>query len=127
MILPAPDFDASYTSSKTFAYTLISGEADDPKAILEHIKKHISEFTFSEADLERCKKVLYAEFVMDFDSTEEIANNMIDYIFEGFELFEYGHIIEEITAEEIRELIKSDFKDEYFAMSVIYPLEEERK
>ena len=122
-----PDFDASYTSSKTFAYTLISGEADDPKAILEHIKKHISEFTFSEADLERCKKVLYAEFVMDFDSTEEIANNMIDYIFEGFELFEYGHIIEEITAEEIRGLIKNDFKDEYFAMSVIYPLEEERK
>ena len=122
-----PDFDASYTSSKTFAYTLISGEADDPKEILEYIKKYISEFTFTEAELERCKKVLYAEFVMDFDSTEEIANNMIDYIFEGFDLFEYGHIIEEITSDEIKTLIKNDFKDEYFAMSVIYPLEKERK
>ena len=122
-----PDFDASYTSSKTFAYTLISGEADDPKEILEYIQKYISEFTFTEAELERCKKVLYAEFVMDFDSTEEIANNMIDYIFEGFDLFEYGHIIEEITSDEIKTLIKNDFKDEYFAMSVIYPLEKERK
>lgn len=121
-----PDFDASYTSSKTFAYTLISGESDNPKEILEYIKKHISEFTFSEADLERCKRVLYAEFVMDFDSTEEIANNMIDYIFEGFELFEYGRVIEEITADEINELIKSQFKDEYFALSVIYPIEERK-
>ena len=64
---------------------------------------------------------------MDFDSTEEIANNMIDYIFEGFDLFDYGRVLEEITAEEIKQLIKSEFNDEYYAMSVIYPLEEERK
>ena len=51
---------------------------------------------------------------------------MIDYIFEGFELFEYGRVIEEITADEINELIKSQFKDEYFALSVIYPIEERK-
>lgn len=122
-----PDFDASYTSSKTFAYTLISGEADNPAEILEYIKKYITEFKFTDEELERCKRVLYAEFVMDFDSTEEIANNMIDYIFEGFDLFEYGRVIDEITAEEVRNLISSEFKDEYFAMSVIYPVENERK
>ena len=122
-----PDFDASYTSSKTFAYTLISGEADEPDEILKYIKEYISDFSFSEKELERCKRVLYAEFVMDFDSTEEIANNMIDYIFEGFDLFEYGNLIEEITSDEIISVLKSDFKDEYFTMSVIYPLEEENK
>ena len=121
------DFDASYTSSKTFAYTIISGEADNPQAVLEYIKNHIKNFTFTEDDLKRCKRVLYAEYVMDFDSTEEIANNMIDYIFEGFDLFEYGQVIEEVTADEIKSLINSEFKDEYFAMSVIYPLETERK
>ena len=121
------DFDASYTSSKTFAYTIISGEADNPQTVLEYIKNHIKNFTFTEDDLRRCKRVLYAEYVMDFDSTEEIANNMIDYIFEGFDLFEYGHVIEDVTSDEIKCLINSEFKDEYFAMSVIYPLETERK
>ena len=121
------DFDASYTSSKTFAYTLISGEADNPEDVLAYIKSYISDFVFSDEALERCKRVLYAEFVMDFDSTEEIANNMIDYIFEGFDLFEYGRVIEDVTADEIQELIKTQFMDEYFAMSVIYPIEEERK
>ena len=122
-----PDFDAVYTSSKTFAYTLISGESDDPDDVFEYVKSYISKFTFTDAELERCKRVLYAEYVMDFDSTEEIANNMIDYIFEGFDLFDYGRVLEEITAEEIKQLIKSEFNDEYYAMSVIYPLEEERK
>ena len=122
-----PDFDASYTSSKTFAYTLISGEADDPQEVLEYIKRYISGFAFTKEDLDRCKRVLYAEFVMDFDSTEEIANNMIDYIFEGFDLFEYGRMIEQITEDEINKCLKTMFKDEYFAMSVIYPVENERK
>ena len=118
-----PDFGGSYTSSKTFAYTMISGEADDPAEILGRIKDHISNFQFAEDDLVRCKRVLYAEFLMDFDSTEEIANNMIDYIFEGFDLFEYGHLIEDITADEIRELLNKMFKEEYYSMSVVYPIE----
>ena len=118
-----PDFGASYSSSKTFAYTMISGESDDPNEILERIKDHISNFQFDEDDLVRCKRVLYAEFLMDFDSTEEIANNMIDYIFEGFDLFEYGHLIEDITADEIRELLNKMFKEEYYSMSVVYPIE----
>ena len=70
--------------------------------------------------------MLYAEFVMDFDSTEEIANNMIDYIFEGFDLFSYGELIENVTKDDVDRLLDTMFKDEYFAMSVIYPLEEER-
>ena len=71
--------------------------------------------------------MLYAEFVMDFDSTEEIANNMIDYIFEGFDLFDYGHLIEKVTKEDVDRLLDTMFMDEYFAMSVIYPIEKERK
>ena len=121
-----PDFSASYTTSKTFAFTLISGEADEPTEILEYIKNHIKAFTYTNEDLERCKRVLYAEFVMDFDSTEEIANNMIDYIFEGFDLFSYGELIENVTKDDVDRLLDTMFKDEYFAMSVIYPLEEER-
>ncbi|MBQ7292298.1 MAG: insulinase family protein [Clostridia bacterium] len=122
-----PDFGGSYTSSKTFAYTMVSGEADDPKEVLKYIKKYISEFQFDENDLTRCKRVLYAEFLMDFDSTEEIANNMVDYIFEGFDLFEYAHMIENITVDEIKDLLTKMFKEEYFSMSVVYPIEEERK
>jgi predicted Zn-dependent peptidase len=118
-----PDFGGIYTSSKTFAHTVISGEADEPREILEYIKNYIANYTCTEEALNRCKRVLYAEFVMDFDSTEEIANNLIDYVFEGFDLFEYGRVIESISADEINRLLKTEFKEEYFAMSVVYPLD----
>ena len=120
-----PDFDAAYTMSKTFAYTIIEGESDTPLEVCEHIKKYISEFTFTEEELERCKRFIYAEYVMDFDSTEEIANNLIDYVFEDFDFFGYGHIIGEITSEDIYKLISEAFKDEYFSISVVYPIENE--
>ena len=96
-----------------------------PPKIHVYIKKYISEFTFTEEELERCKRVIYAEYVMDFDSTEEIANNLIDYVFEDFDFFGYGHIIGEITSEEIYKLISEAFKDEYFSISVVYPIENE--
>ena len=119
-----PDFGGSYTTSKTFAFTTISGEADDPFEVLDYIKSYVSNYVCNEEELRRAKRVLYAEYVMDFDSTEEIANNMMDYIFEGFEIFEYGKILEDITVDEINELVKKMFKEEYFTMSVIYPLED---
>lgn len=117
-----PDFDSAYTLSETFAYTVIEGESDAPLDVVEYIKKYISEFSFSDEELERCKKVIFAEYVMDFDSTEEIANNLIDYVFENFDFFGYGHLINEITSDEIYKLIRDCFKDEYFAVSVIYPV-----
>lgn len=120
-----PDFSASYLTSKTFAYTVISGESDKPCDVFECIKNSIKSFSFTAEELSRCKRVLYAEFVMDFDSTEEIANNMIDYIFEGFDLFEYGRVLESVTEDDVKALLGSMFKDEYYSMSVVYPIERE--
>lgn len=115
------DFSANYVCSRTFAYTMISGESDDPFYVFEYIKKYIGDFKYDDNDFNRCKKVLYAEYVKDFDSTEEIANNMIDFVFDGFDLFKFGDMIRSIDRDYVDELLKTSFKDEYFAMSVIYP------
>ena len=121
-----PDFSAMYLTSKTFAYTVISGDSDDPRAVLDYIKEYIKGFSFTDDELKRAKRVLYAEFVMDFDSTEEIANNLIDYVFEGFDLFEYGKMIEAVTMSDISALLQTMFKDEYYSMSVIKPIVKEK-
>lgn len=116
-----PDFSANYICSKTFAYTMISGESDDPHFVLEYIKKYIADFKYDDNDFSRCKRVLYAEYVKDFDSTEEIANNLIDFVFDGFDLFSFGDVIKDIDREYVDRLLCTSFNDEYFAMSVIYP------
>lgn len=120
----SPDFSCSYSSSETFAFTAISGDADQPLAVLEHIKDYIralAERGISAEDFERSRRVLYSDYVKDFDSTEEIANNMIDFIMEGADLLEYGEILTSVTLSDVNQLLVTAFEDEYFAISVVWP------
>ena len=121
-----PDFYASYNMSEQFAYLIISGESDDPDGVLQYIKSYISSYKLDEAAFERSKRAIYADFVMGFDSTDEIANNLMDFIFEGIDMFAYGETLLDVKIEEIDALLKEFFKDEYFSTSVVYPLESER-
>ncbi len=126
----SPDFSCSYSVSETFAFTTISGDADDPMAVLAYVKKYLrmlAEKGLSDEDVERSRRVLYSDFVKDFDSTEEIANNMIDFIMDGADLLEYGEQLASVTLEEINRLIVTAFQDEYFAISVIRPQRKEKR
>ena len=120
----SPDFSCSYSSAETFAFSVISGDADDPMRVLSLIKEHLrvlKKTGIPSADIERSRRVLYSEFVKDFDSAEEIANNMIDFIMDGADLFAYGDHLMSVTEEEINTLLKNAFEDEYFSISVIKP------
>ncbi len=120
----SPDLSAFYTISESFAFTTVSGEAEKPSAVLEAIYKHLaalSEGGMPTEDIERSRRVLYSEFVKDFDSTEEIANNMIDFIFDGSDLLCFGEYLNSVTKQEIDELLRNAFKSEYFSISVVKP------
>ena len=65
---------------------------------------------------------MYAEFVKSFDSTESIANNLFNFVFEDSELLSYGNIIDGVTFEEVCELFKTSFSEDSVTLSVIYPI-----
>lgn len=126
--LISPDFSFYYSCSDLFAYTAISGEAEDPMAVLARVKAYIhtlKEKGISQADLERSRRVLYSEYVKDFDSTEEIAYNMIDFIFDGADLLTFGDKLMRVTPDEVSELLNTAFLDKYFSLSVIRPKRKE--
>lgn len=128
--LISPDFSFYYTCSDLFAYTAVSGEADDPENVLERIKTYIRELAekgIAAADFERSRRVLYSEYVKDFDSTEEIAYNMIDFIFDGSDLLSFGDKLMNVTLDEANALLKTAFSNEYFSLSVIRPKRKENQ
>ena len=78
--LISPHFSYGYTISPTSAYNSIAGEADNPKEVLQEILKYfdlLKEKGLSYEDFLRGKRVMYAEFVKSFDSTDNIANNLM--------------------------------------------------
>ena len=124
--LISPNLSYGYTISESSAYNSIAGEADDPKLVLEEIKKHVALLRsegLSLSDFIRGKRVMYAEFVKSFDSTDNIANNLLSFICEDTEMLSYANIIDSISFEYVNELFETSFDEEKITISIVYPLE----
>jgi len=118
-------FSCEYDSTYSFAYNHYAGETDDPLAFLKMLKEYI--FTSQKKPLDddaflRAKRVVYADFIRLFDSTDEIANELVSYAMLDIPLFENIRILDSIDKTYVEELLQKCFKEEFFAMSVIAPL-----
>jgi len=123
--LISPAFSYGYTISESFAYHSLSGEADDPQLVLKEIRAFLDETArngLSQEDFERARRVMYAEFVKSFDSTDNIANNLLNFICEDSDLLHYADILSDITFDEVKDAFAHAFREEYTALSIIMPL-----
>lgn len=119
------NFDYCYTISSSFAFNEISGESSDPEKVYGRVREYIKEMQakgIDEKSFERCKKVIFADFIKSFDSTEEIACEMMSYIFEGCDLFDYAEVIKDLELDYVNLLLKEMFDDSFFAISTVCPL-----
>ena len=121
-----PSFFGGYSSTEYFAYHCISGESDTPDVVLSRMKDYIAKVQKEGIDrevFERCRRVLYSDEIRAYDSTEEIANRLLSFVFDDAEMFSYPALLQQITAEELESLLRESFQDDYIAISTVYPLE----
>ena len=121
----SPAFSYGYTIGEDFAYNTVSGEADDPRAVLDEILDHIEKLRKSGLnydDFLRSKRVMYAEAVKSYDSVENIANNLFSFVCDGFDLLADTDIIDGISFEEISDTFKNAFNKESITLSTVMPL-----
>ena len=62
-----------------------------------------------------------AEYVKDFDSTEEIASDLLGYVFDDGEMFTYGELLQQVTQEDTDRLLREVFDRDRVCMAVITP------
>ncbi|MBR6727104.1 MAG: hypothetical protein IKM08_02820, partial [Clostridia bacterium] len=77
----------------------------------------------SKEDFERNRCVEVAEVIKGFDSTEEIANNLLDFVLEETELFDYTEIIQSIRIEDVTQLLNEFFDPARITLSIVMPME----
>ena len=125
-----PSFGAGYSCAEDFAFHCISGESDTPKAVLQALKEYLQEVRksgISEEAFERCRRVMYADEVRAYDSTEEIASRLVSFAFEDVDLFSCLEILQSITRRDLEELLQTAFEEDCFALAVIYPIDNNDK
>ena len=78
----------------------------------------------SEQEFEHCRRIVFAEYIKGFDSTEEIADNLVAFLFDGVDIFDYPAVIQSVTKEDAEQLAKEFFVPERFTLSVVRAGEE---
>ncbi len=124
--LISPEFSADYALTRGFGFLQISGEAHHPRAVMHEILAYLGELRengLSEEDFERCRRVEFAEYIKGFDSTEEIANTLLGFVFDEAELFAYADVLQNMEFDFVKELFQEFFDPALFTLSVVRPQE----
>ncbi len=122
----SPSLSYGYSISESTAYNSLAGEAEYPRAVLCEIMAELRALSvtgLSREDFQRSRKVMLAEFIKTFDSTDSIANNLFHFICEDCELLSYVELLESVTFEEVCSLFETAFSEEATALSVILPIQ----
>ena len=116
-------FSFSFEAHETFGYAELSGNSNDPQGVYKEVLKEIAYYKengFDNESFERIKRANYAHILRLFDSTDEIANEMVSAVFDGICILDYPEICSSVTLSDVENLVKNEFC--HTALSQIYPL-----
>lgn len=105
----------------------LSGESDCPETVFEAFRvfaERVRESGIPEEDFARAKRILYAEFVASFDTTEDIASLLGNYALDGLCAYGFLDELDSITPQDAWELFDKTFRDSQYTLSVVLPAED---
>ncbi len=120
------DFSIAYDGHENFGYCEISGTAKDPKRMFDAVKEEIEKYKksgFDDESFERIKRARYASVLHMFNSTEDIANEMICALFDGGDFLDYPEISASVTKQDVEKRLREEFDESFFTLSEVYPLD----
>lgn len=111
-LITTNNFDHEFFEGPFYASSIFSGESKNPdevaKIIIDEINSIIQK-GFDKQEFERAKKCYYAEFVSIFNRVTSIGNNLLDFDFSGYNIFEFINNIKNINFENFNSKIKKYF------------------
>jgi len=114
--------------NRSFSALVLEQESKDPEAVYEKFVAYTAEIAkngIDRGDFERAVKALYSSVVKNLDSTEDIANDMLHCIFDGYDIFDMAEAISNLSFEYTEGVARSLFKESAYSLAVIEPLKEE--
>ena len=118
-------FSYEYECSETFGHTAISGSSEEPEKVYAAVKEEIRRYKnegLDKAVFDRLHRASYAQTLRAFNSTEDIAGDLLVYQFEGFDLLDYPRAVASVTFEDVCRLLNEAFGENDFVLSTILPL-----
>lgn len=119
-------FSYEFEHTERFSHILLSGSADDPDLVFGEFCAYIHDLRekgLSMNEFENAKRVVYADMAKDYDSTEDIANEMLLCALEGVDIFSQEKAMKDVTLESVEKLFVDLFQEEKYSLSIVEPEE----
>ena len=111
-----------YEFTNDYAHILITGQSNNPDELMEMLKKQIKIFIkdgINENDFERTKKMIYGEYIKEYNDVTDIARMFLGDYFKGINSFDYIEEINTINIEYLNQIMKDVFKERNMILSVV--------
>lgn len=127
-ILKTP-LDLDFEFTENYAHVLIGGQAKEPEKVLQALNEKVENVKtngIKNEDFERIKKMIYGEYVREYNEVGDIARMFLADYFKGINSFEYLENYEQITKEYVEQVLKENLKEENQVISIINPKKENK-
>ena len=120
IIYGEPSMD--YEFGRNYAHVLITGMSSNPRKVYKAFKEKLEELKntgVNKNDFERLKKMIYGNYVREYNDVQDIARMFLSDYFKGICSFDYLEEIESINVEYINQVLKDVFKEEKMVLSIV--------
>lgn len=111
-----------YEFDKTYAHILITGQSNNPEDLFEMFKQKVKEIKdngINKDEFERTKKMIYGEYIKEYNDIVDISRMFLSDYFKGINSFEYIEEINTIYIEFVEQVLKEVFNDKKMVLSVV--------
>lgn len=117
-------FGGAYVLEKNTAFWSVNAICADPDALIAEVRAELESRKknyFTEKEFETAKRVVYANGVFPFDSTEETANICMNYWIAESDYLDHATVLSKITFDEARQILQNTLRLENMSVSIVYP------
>lgn len=111
-----------YDFDKTYAHIIITGQSNNPEELYEMFKKQtkkIIDVGINEQEFERTKKMIYGEYIKEYNDITDISRMFLSDYFKGINSFDYLEEISTINLEYLNQVLKDVFNEKNMILSVV--------
>lgn len=115
-----PSFE--YEFDTNYAHILITGQSNNPDELFEKFKEQIKKIIdegINKEDFERTRRMIYGEYVKEYNDVVDIARMFLSDYFKGINSFEYLEEINIISLEYVNQILKEVFQEKKIILSVV--------
>ena len=119
-LLYSPMMD--YEFSNTYAHILITGQSNDVDAMYKLFLDKLKELKNNGIPQEyfsRLKKMIYGEYVKEYDDVSDIARMFLTEHFKGINSFRYLEEIDSVTIEYVKQILDDIFDESRIILSIV--------